>query len=65
MKPMANLSLQLHPMHNDRYGIEIQTNIASLTLDSTGTSTNANVIETNQNNNFFGYAFANSNTPTL
>ncbi len=48
--------------NNDRYGIEIQSNIASLTLDSTGTSTNANVIETNQNNNFFGYAFENSST---
>ncbi len=51
--------------NNDRYGIEIQSNIASFTLDSTGTSANANVIETNQNNNFFGYAFENSTTPVF
>ena len=51
--------------NNDRFGIEIRTNIASLTLDSTGTSTKANVIETNQNNNFFGYAFGNTSTPVF
>lgn len=50
---------------NDRYGIELQSNISSFTLDSTGTSTNANVIETNQNNNFFGYAFGNTTTPVF
>lgn len=48
--------------NNDRYGIELQSNIASLTLDSTGTSTNANVVETNQNPTFFGYAFGNTTT---
>jgi len=51
--------------NNDRYGIEVRTNIASLTLDSTGTSENPNVIDTAQNNNFFGYAFGNSNTPVF
>jgi hypothetical protein len=53
--------------NNDRFGIDIRSNIASLTLDSTGTGTGtkANVIETNQNNNFFGYAFGNSSTPVF
>lgn len=52
--------------NNDRYGIEIQSNVASLKLDSTGTSTNANVIETSQaNNDYFGYAFGNLTTPVF
>ncbi len=51
--------------NNDRHGIELRSNIASFTLDSTGTGTNANVIETNQNNNSFGYAFGNSTTPVF
>jgi Ca2+-binding RTX toxin-like protein len=48
--------------NNDRYGIEIQSNIVSLTINSTGTSTNANVIQTNLNPTYFGYAFGNSST---
>ena len=47
---------------NDTYGIELRSNISSFTLDSTGTSTNANLIETNLNNDFFGYAFENLTT---
>ncbi len=48
--------------NNERYGIELRSNIATLTIDSTGTGTNANVIDTNQDNNDFGYAIGNSST---
>jgi hypothetical protein len=51
--------------NNDRYGIEIRSNVASLTLDSTGSGNNVNVIDTNYNNNFFGYAFGNTATPVF
>lgn len=48
--------------NNERYGIEVRSNISSLTLDSTGTGLQANVIETNQNNNHNGYAIGNNST---
>jgi hypothetical protein len=51
--------------NNDLYGIEIRTNISTLTLDSTGTGTNANVIETSKSSNDNGYAFGNSTTPVF
>lgn len=51
--------------NNERYGIEIRSNISSLTLDSTGSGQNASVIETNQNNNNEGYAFGNNSTPVF
>ncbi|MCZ2720654.1 hypothetical protein O1D97_03090 [Marinomonas sp. 15G1-11] len=48
--------------NNERYGIEIRSNISSLTLDSTGTGSNAHVIETSQSNSYFGSAIGNSST---
>jgi hypothetical protein len=51
--------------NNDRYGIEIRSNVASLTLDSTGSGNNVNVIDTNQNPTYFGYAFGNTATPVF
>ena len=47
--------------NDNNYGIELPTNIASFTLDSTGTNTKANVIQSTSNDSF-GYAFGNETT---
>ncbi len=52
--------IQAQSNNNDNYGIELPTNIASFTLDSTGTSTLANVIQSTSND--WGYAFGNETT---
>jgi hypothetical protein len=51
--------------NNDLHGIEIRSNISSLTIDSTGTGASANVIETSKSSNDNGYAIKNTNTPTV
>lgn len=50
--------------NNPRYGVEIRSKITELTVDSTGTGANANVIETSLDSDP-GYAFGNTTTPVF
>lgn len=49
--------------NNDVSAVGLRTNIASLKVDSTGTNTNANLIEADQTGSDFAYAFNNTTTP--
>jgi hypothetical protein len=51
--------------NNDVYGIEIRSNISKLTIDSTGTGSNANIIEAEKTGSDNGYAISNETTPSF
>ena len=57
--------IYVNDSNNSDYGIELRTNISTLSLDSTGTNTNANLIEVETAGDGSNYAIGNSNTALI